>query len=307
MYFRFGWLNRPRLWWLSIDWTTFPTNLRRCSGASRAKCDDLDSLSFSEGVCSGRLSVPTATTPAADENGRPAPKSLKGRSNQTPTPHGASLRHGTIQGGRHDARRHWTPRHSAALHELPTAIDGLDEKPRTVCGNGWHWGVATRLLTGHVQRPGKRQPVPNAGQDDLALVPETSRATRNANQFLGGHIVLPTTWAGRGRPLDGILAPQERAGTPTQAPLLLHLLHFVGYVGNPKADLEQGFDMIGEVRRCPGWRSREDDRYQNAISLERLRAANLYYQQARTTRGRHGSGTSGGRTTGASHRPGQSA
>ena len=48
---------------------------------------------------------------------------------------------------------------------------------------------------------------------------------------------------------------------PNQAPVLLHLLEIVGYPGvsNLKDDLENGFDMIGEVRRGLGWRDRDDD------------------------------------------------
>ena len=40
--------------------------------------------------------------------------------------------------------------------------------------------------------------------------------------------------------------------------------------------------MIGEVRRGPGWRPREDHRYQSPISLEKLRSANLNYVRRRT-------------------------
>ena len=55
----------------------------------------------------------------------------------------------------------------------------------------------------------------------------------------------------------------------TRIGLFLYLLHVVGYqdVANLKDDLEQEFDMIGEVRRGPGWRLRDDDHYRHPISM----------------------------------------
>ena len=75
---------------------------------------------------------------------------------------------------------------------------------------------------------------------------------------------------------------------PTQELVILHFLQMVGYpdVANLTEDFEQGFDMVGDVRRGPCWRDRDDGRYQNLISLERLRAANLDYVRRRTSGGR---------------------
>ena len=49
-------------------------------------------------------------------------------------------------------------------------------------------------------------------------------------------------------------------------------------------DFENGFDMIGEVRRGPGWRERDDDRYSNPITINKLRSSNLEYVRSRTSR-----------------------
>ena len=54
-------------------------------------------------------------------------------------------------------------------------------------------------------------------------------------------------------------------------------------VANLTEDVEYGFDM---VRRGPGWRDRNDGRYQNPVSLERLRKDNFEYVRARTSVGR---------------------
>ena len=92
----FGWVTRPRLWWLSVDWEAHPcdpetglalswgerqkTRRLRLDGERRAASDfDTGGLSFPEGVSSGRLRVPCATTPAADDAGRSAPRSARGR------------------------------------------------------------------------------------------------------------------------------------------------------------------------------------------------------------------------------------
>ena len=87
----FGWVNRPRLWWTSIDWQHNPNDPVDDKPLQRSRQGKwqrlrlamssfvLDGQTFPEGVASGRLSMPTATTPAMDENGRPAPKSSRGK------------------------------------------------------------------------------------------------------------------------------------------------------------------------------------------------------------------------------------
>ena len=75
---------------------------------------------------------------------------------------------------------------------------------------------------------------------------------------------------------------------PTQTLVLLQLLEMVGYpaVDDLRRDLEEGFDMLGELRRGPGWKDRDDAKYQHPSSIEDLRRANWEYLLAklRTTR-----------------------
>ena len=61
----------------------------------------------------------------------------------------------------------------------------------------------------------------------------------------------------------------------------LHLLQMVGYPD--VANLTEAFG--GRCTPGPGWRDRDDGCYQNPISLERLRAANLDYVRRRTSGG----------------------
>ena len=77
---------------------------------------------------------------------------------------------------------------------------------------------------------------------------------------------------------------------PTQIPVLLELLGVVGYpdIAGITADLTDGFDMLGEVRRGPGWKDRKDGRYQNAASLDQLAATNWEYVRRRASGARPG-------------------
>ena len=43
------------------------------------------------------------------------------------------------------------------------------------------------------------------------------------------------------------------------------------------ARLTDGFQMLGDVRPGPGWRARDDGRYQNPVSMEELRRINADY------------------------------
>ena len=77
---------------------------------------------------------------------------------------------------------------------------------------------------------------------------------------------------------------------PTQVPVLLDLLGAVGYpdLQGITADLTQGFDMLGEVRRGPGWKNREDGRCQNPASLDQLSATNWEYVRRRAAAAKPG-------------------
>ena len=90
----FGWISRPRLFWLSIDWSNVQQDPatgahlvwsvqdgwdRLRLDAARLSTDDFDlaGLKFHPTVSSGRRCVPCSTTPAPDENGRPAPRNQR--------------------------------------------------------------------------------------------------------------------------------------------------------------------------------------------------------------------------------------
>ena len=121
---------------------------------------DTDGWQFDEAVRSGRLRLPCATTPAADENGRPAPKGTRGKMT-------ADVRARWLADRRRFAPWHYrkeamltdgqgrlqipTPDIKEQLHHIPkgyTAVEGIDDRTRhRLIGNGWHWGVARKLLT----------------------------------------------------------------------------------------------------------------------------------------------------------------
>ena len=144
----------------------------------------------------------------------------------------------------------------------------------------------------HLPRQGGGGPHTGAAQDD----PATTLCTHGGRQGVPrpssqSKLDATATWLGRGvdRVHSRMARPTPLVGqTFTQAPVFLYLLELVGYpdVSNLRDDLENGFDMIGEVRRGPGWRDRDDDRYSNPITRERLRASNLAYVRRRTSHGR---------------------
>ena len=173
----FGWGTRQRLWWMSVDWNRHSTDPAtgtalawgehqcfrrlRLEGERRAASSfKLGGLSFPEGVASGRLRFPCATTPAADENGRPAPRGSRGK-----TPPDAHAR--WMADNRQFAPWHYKaeqmmsdsggrlvippPSVKEQLHDIPidfTKVSSVTDRDRhRLLGNGWHWGVARRLLS----------------------------------------------------------------------------------------------------------------------------------------------------------------
>ena len=111
---------------------------------------------FSEAVASGRARLPCSTTPAADEGGRPAPRTREKITSDTQQrwqPAGVSSPHGTMP----RMRCCLTTRESCIMllsravkeHHMPagyTAYSTSGHARRRLIGNGWHWGVARRLL-----------------------------------------------------------------------------------------------------------------------------------------------------------------
>ena len=116
-------------------------------------------MKFDDGVASGRLRMRCSTTPAPDQHGRPAPRSTKGKVSE-------EVHRRWLAGSRQYAPWHYrreamlvdrdgklqlpTAAIKEQLHEIPrnyTAVDGISDKTRhRLLGNGWHWGVAGRLL-----------------------------------------------------------------------------------------------------------------------------------------------------------------
>ncbi|CAE7860723.1 unnamed protein product, partial [Symbiodinium necroappetens] len=133
--------------------------LRLTAARSAADSFELGGLQFHSSVAQGRKLMPCATTPAPTDDGRPKPRSTRGR-----TPRDADAR--WAEGGRQFAPWHYTveamlqnsrgvlhippPDVKEQLHHIPagyTATAGADTKTRhRMVGNGWHWGVAARLL-----------------------------------------------------------------------------------------------------------------------------------------------------------------
>ena len=96
--------------------------------------------------------MPCATTPAPTEDGRAKPRSTRGR-----TPRDADAR--WLEGGRHFAHgtTRWRPCSRTPLHipppevkeqlrHIPPGFTAKAGPSRRMVGNGWHWGVASRLL-----------------------------------------------------------------------------------------------------------------------------------------------------------------
>ena len=113
----FGWVSRPRLWWLSVDWTRVVTDFvdgsplewakrgrwdRLCLSAARLAADsfELGDLQFHSSVAQGRKLMPCATTPAPTDDGRQKPRSTRGRTPRCRRPLGG--------GGRQFAPWHYT-------------------------------------------------------------------------------------------------------------------------------------------------------------------------------------------------------
>ena len=110
----------------------------------------------------------------------------------------------------------------------------------------------------------------------LVLVEEREDDTQAWLQELPAHVRATYTTSDRPRPFQG--------------PTFLGLLRDLGYpaTADLEEDLRLGFDMLGPVRRAPGWKPRADGRYSNPSGLDRLRQENPTYVAAKCSRGRAG-------------------
>ena len=159
--------------------------------------------------------------------------------------------------------------------------------PRRSAQGGWRLGPGETALS--------RRCRPNVGQRrGGTLLPEGAPgggrdADHDGPYRRRGADLCSAPLPRRRRGLAG--GPRATYQTPgkkrhTQIPVILELLRRVGYPDMPGItdDLTNGFVMLGEVRRAPGWRTRTDGRYSNPASLEQLAATNWAYVKARTSR-----------------------
>ncbi|CAE7859414.1 eIF3-S7, partial [Symbiodinium necroappetens] len=322
----FGWIGRPRLWWSSVDWdeiTHDPSTAERWTWVLHRRWDrlrldspraapdsfDLDGLKFSDAVASGRIRLPCSTTPAADERGRPPPRSMRGKVT-------TEVQQRWLQDSRQFAPWHYqrdamladdqgklvvlTPSAKEQLHHMPqnfTAVTAQGElEPRTrhrLLGNGWHWGVARRFLLAVLVHAAASLPttaaIPTApptstiqwvaalwGPAGPPMGPAPAKPTMAALQELDEEAHWQASWA-----LEHPLAkppPLEPAWE-----LLLELRrrwrHDLVRIRREvlAEDMTDGFQMLGEIRPGPGWRRRDDGKYQNPIPVADLVATNADY------------------------------
>ena len=216
-------------------------------------------------------------------------------------------------------------------------------EPRTrhrQLGNGWHWGVARRLLLAVLVHAAASLPttaaIPMAlwGPAGPPMGPAPAKPTMAALQELDEEAHWQASWAlehplAKPPPLEPawelllelrrrwrhdlvrirreVLAEvhlliddlEEESRTwmaarpswvratystpdkpaPTRVLAFLELLRRLGYpdLTALTEDMTDGFQMLGEIRPGPGWRGREDGKYQNPIPVADLVATNADY------------------------------
>ena len=367
----FGWISRPRLWWSSVDWdeiTHDPSTAERWTWVLAAPDSfDLDGLKFSDAVASGRIRLPCSTTPAADERGRPPPRSMRGKVT-------TEVQQRWLQDSRQFAPWHYqrdamltddqgklvvlTPSAKEQLHHMPknfTAVTAQgDLEPRTrhrLLGNGWHWGVARRFLLAVLVHAAASLPTTAAtpttpptstiqwvaalwGPAGPPMGPAPAKPTLEALQELDEEAHWQGSWAlehplAKPPPLEPAwerllelrrrwrhdivrirrevlaevhlliddLEEESRSWmaarpswvratystpdkpAPTRVLAFLELLRRLGYpdMAAITEDMTDGFQMLGEIRPGPGWRRREDGKYQNPVPIADLVATNADY------------------------------
>ena len=380
----FGWIGRPRLWWSSVDWdeiTHDPSTAERWTWVLHRRWDrlrldspraapdsfDLDGLKFSDAVASGRIRLPCSTTPAADERGRPPPRSMRGKVT-------TEVQQRWLQDSRQFAPWHYqrdamltddqgklvvlTPSAKEQLHHMPKNFAAVtaqgDLEPRTrhrLLGNGWHWGVARRFLLAVLVHAAASLPTTAAipttpptstiqwvaalwGPAGPPMGPAPAKPTLEALQELDEEAHWQASWAlehplAKPPPLEPAwerllelrrrwrhdivrirrevlaevhlliddLEEESRSWmaarpswvratystpdkpAPTRVLAFLELLRRLGYpdMAAITEDMTDGFQMLGEIRPGPGWRRREDGKYQNPVPIADLVATNADY------------------------------
>ena len=172
----YGLVSRPRLWWTRVPWhnvtkhpfTNHPVRWSQHQKLHRLhvgephqdpKSIQTEGLQFHQSVLNKQKVIPCFTTPAPSEEGRPAPKKLKGRidpetksrwlSDQrafAPWQYSPEALMHSEDGLMHVP----TPEVKEQLHMLPkgyTEAPGVAERSRhRLLANGWHTGVARLIL-----------------------------------------------------------------------------------------------------------------------------------------------------------------
>ena len=237
----------------------------------------LHRLSFPEGVASGRLSMPTATTPAMDENGRPARKSSRGKI--SPDAHARWLADSRQLAPWHYKRDAMMqddtgrlaippPKVKEQLHDMPanyTAVDGMDDRTRhrligKRLGLGWritplvdagvrlnrqewlceHMGNATEYL-GPPPKTSWTPPVFGLDEEQHWTAPWTMEMPR-LEPALERLLRVRQHWR---HDLGRIRQDAHSSASHTPPPQSGGLPRRL----EPQGRLENGFNMIGEVRR----------------------------------------------------------
>ena len=209
----YGAIHRPRLWWSWTDWTSirqYPGKASTIRWQRHGKLprihlevtkDDLadvqpTGLVFHDKVHRGEVLLPCLTTPAVEESGREAPKSLKGKIDSV-------TRARWIEG-----KRQWAPWFfadtamlrdcQAKLHLLPietkealhhydrdySSDPSISVKDRhRLLGNSWHLGVATEMLKFSILFGVRSLPGPHApGALDVSGLRDLASAEKMAGE-----------------------------------------------------------------------------------------------------------------------------
>eukprot|EP00434_Breviolum_minutum_P002108 symbB.v1.2.001863.t2/scaffold77.1/size347087/34 len=298
-----GLINRPRLWWTRINWTQVRTNPITQKPLKWTKVDklfrlhlevahtevsaiDTGDLQFHPTIANHQTRIPCLTTPAPTSEGRSAPRSLRGKIHP-------EVKQRWLQDNRqyapwcyeecallkdNDGQLHAIPASvKEQLHGYPkdyTKVNGATDKSRhKMMANAWHLQVAKFLMFLILQnacstaavaqhtRPIHRAPCQSALQTVLAI-------TTAMQPSLG-----PGPW-----PIDPCTMPPTSPAWVTMIPVFTHLLQLAGfptdYFEELKADLNQGFEVLGTLNPGAGWRPRTDQKYSFPITMEQFEKLN---------------------------------
>ncbi|CAE7869448.1 unnamed protein product, partial [Symbiodinium necroappetens] len=303
----FGWVSRPRLWWLSVEWSrvvTDPADGSPLEWAKRGRWDRLrltaalsaaDSfelgggLQFHSSVAQGRKLMPCATTPA---HGRRAAKAAlhqgayASRRRRPLGGRGPPVRPLAVEAMLQEFRgvHHIPPPDvKEQLHHIPagyTATAGAVWSRR-----GWDFSPPpTPALLGagldedaHWAAATGGPPVSPEWRHDLVRI--RAEVLRELQEMVDDAAEDTTAWLATLPPHVRATYETSDRPRPFQGPIFDRLLGDLGYPATDdlRQDVTEGFDMLGRVRAAPGWKPRSDERYARPKKLDRLRRENRQY------------------------------